>query len=86
MDVGIPYYITLNEIVITDSPIGFAIHVTLLLGMRQVFIQFIHLTDTLDVLEYANHKGFQSVIVNIFHVILKGRPVLAPHDFPRLKP
>ena len=49
-----------------------------------VLSQFTHITDMVRVMKYDNPMGFHNVIVNIFHVILEGGPMLAPHDFHQL--
>ena len=73
----------LSQIAVADYPIILVIHITLLRRGRHVLVQFIHLTDALDILGYANPKGFHNVIVNIIHVILEGEPALAPHYYPQ---
>ena len=51
-----------GEITILDYPIVLVVHVALLITGGRVFIQFMHLTDALDALEYDKPKGFQNFI------------------------
>ena len=37
--------------------------------------------ENISVLEYAYPEGFLDAVVNIFHMVLEGAPVISLHDF-----
>ena len=75
-----------REIVITDVPIGLVGYFPRIWRWRKVSIQIVHLTDALDVMEDDYPIGIHNVIVDIFNTVLKGVPMLPPHELPQLKP
>ena len=59
-----------SEIAIVDPTICLVIHFSLPRKGRQLFTKFMNLVDTLNIMEYANPKGFHNVIVGLIHAIL----------------
>ena len=45
-----------------------------------------HIKDVLRVMENAYPEGIHNIIVHIFDVVLKDRPVLPPYTLSQLKP
>ena len=44
-----------------------------------------HLLDALIILENEDPERFHNVIVNIFDIVLKGAPMIPPHDLAQIE-